>query len=40
MEASEKLTAQEDSTVRAIGGLVLPSIALGALFWLKRRDWF
>jgi magnesium transporter len=29
-----------DFLIYGIGGLVLPSIALGALFWVKRRDWF
>jgi magnesium transporter len=29
-----------DFMIFGIGGLVLPSIALGTLFWVKRRDWF
>jgi len=29
-----------DFLIFGIGGLVLPSIALGTLFWVKRRDWF
>ena len=29
-----------DFLVFGIGGLVLPTVALGTLFWVKRRDWF
>ena len=29
-----------DFLIFGIGGLVLPTIALGTLFWVKRRDWF
>jgi magnesium transporter len=29
-----------DFLVFGIGALVLPTIALGTLFWIKRRDWF
>jgi magnesium transporter len=32
--------SQSDFLIFGIGGLVLPTIALGALFWTKRRDWF
>ena len=32
--------SENDFLVFGIGGLVLPSIALGTLFWVKRRDWF
>ena len=32
--------SENDFLIFGIGGLVLPSIALGALFWVKRRDWF
>jgi magnesium transporter len=29
-----------DFLVFGIGGIVAPTIALGTLFWVKRRDWF
>jgi magnesium transporter len=29
-----------DFLIFGIGGLVVPTIALGTLFWVKRRDWF
>ena len=29
-----------DFLVFGIGGIMLPTIALGTLFWIKRRDWF
>ncbi len=32
--------SRSDFLIFGIGGLVLPTIALGALFWTKRRDWF
>ena len=32
--------SENDFLIFGIGGLVLPSIALGTLFWVKRRDWF
>jgi magnesium transporter len=32
--------SENDFMIFGIGGLVLPSIALGTLFWVKRRDWF
>jgi len=32
--------SESDFLVFGIGGIVLPTIALGALFWIKRRDWF
>jgi magnesium transporter len=32
--------SESDFLIFGIGGLVIPTIALGALFWVKRRDWF
>jgi magnesium transporter len=32
--------SRSDFLIFGIGGLVVPTIALGALFWIKRRDWF
>jgi magnesium transporter len=29
-----------DFLIFGIGGFVVPTIALGTLFWIKRRDWF
>ena len=29
-----------DFLLFGIGGIVVPTILLGALFWIKRRDWF
>jgi magnesium transporter len=29
-----------DFLIFGIGGLVLPTVVLGTLFWVKRRDWF
>ena len=29
-----------DFLIFGIGGFVLPTVALGTLFWVKRRDWF
>ena len=29
-----------DFLIFGIGGLVVPTVVLGALFWTKRRDWF
>ena len=29
-----------DFLIFGIGGLVVPTVVLGALFWRKRRDWF
>jgi magnesium transporter len=32
--------SESDFLVFGIGGLVVPTLALGGLFWVKRRDWF
>ncbi len=34
------VSTRTDFLVFGIGGLLLPTIALGVLFWVKRRDWF
>jgi magnesium transporter len=36
----QSVSTSTDFLVFGIGGLVLPTIALGTLFWVKRRDWF
>ena len=36
----KSVESEADFLVFGIGGLVLPTIALGTLFWVKRRDWF
>jgi magnesium transporter len=32
--------SRADFLVFGVGGLVVPTVLLGALFWKKRRDWF
>jgi magnesium transporter len=32
--------SRSDFMIFGIGGLVVPTVVLGALFWTKRRDWF
>jgi magnesium transporter len=32
--------SRTDFLVFGVGGLLLPTVALGGLFWIKRRDWF
>ena len=32
--------SRTDFLVFGVGGLIVPTIVLGALFWVKRRDWF
>jgi magnesium transporter len=34
------VSTRADFLTFGIGGLAVPTIALGALFWKKRRDWF
>jgi magnesium transporter len=36
----QHVESESDFLMFGIGGLVLPTIALGTLFWVKRRDWF
>jgi magnesium transporter len=31
---------RSDFLVLVLGGLLVPTIALGAVLWVKRRDWF
>jgi magnesium transporter len=31
---------REDFLLFGVGGLAIPTIVLGTLFWVKRRDWF
>jgi magnesium transporter len=31
---------QRDFLVWGVGGLVVPTVLIGALFWIKRHDWF
>ena len=32
--------SRSDFLIFGIGGLVLPTLVLGTLFWVRRRDWF
>jgi len=32
--------SQRDFLVWGVGGLVVPTVLIGALFWIKRHDWF
>ena len=32
--------SESDFLIFGIGGLVLPTLLLGTLFWVRRRDWF
>ena len=34
------VSSRSDFLVFGVGGLLVPTIALGTLFWVKRRDWF
>jgi magnesium transporter len=36
----QHVESEADFIMFGIGGLVLPTIALGTVFWVKRRDWF
>jgi magnesium transporter len=36
----QNVESGSDFLMFGIGGIVLPTIALGGLFWMKRRDWF
>ena len=36
----DNVTTRQDFLIFGVGGLAIPTIALGALFWVKRRDWF
>jgi magnesium transporter len=34
------VSSTRDFLIFGVGGLVLPTLVLGVLFWVKRRDWF
>ena len=34
------ISTKQDFLLFGVGGLAVPTIALGTLFWVKRRDWF
>jgi magnesium transporter len=34
------VNTRSDFLLFGVGGLILPTVVLGALFWKKRRDWF
>jgi len=36
----DNVESKHDFLVFGIGALVVPTVVLGALFWVKRRDWF
>jgi magnesium transporter len=35
-----EVDSQKDFLIFGVGGLVVPTVALAALLWLKRHDWF
>jgi magnesium transporter len=36
----KNVSTKHDFLVFGVGGLVVPTVVLGTLFWVKRRDWF
>ena len=36
----DNITTREDFLLFGIGGLVVPTVLLGLVFWVKREDWF
>jgi magnesium transporter len=36
----KSVESRTDFLVFGVGGLIVPTVVLGALFWRKRRDWF
>jgi magnesium transporter len=34
------VSTRSDFLIFGLGGLLVPTAALGTLFWVKRRDWF
>ena len=36
----DNISTRQDFLLFGVGGLAVPTIALGTLFWVKRRDWF
>ena len=36
----KNVSTKHDFLLFGVGGLVVPTIVLGTLFWVKRRDWF
>ena len=37
---TDNVTTMDDFLLFGLGALVVPTITLLALFWVKRRDWF
>jgi len=36
----QNVSTRQDFLLFGVGGLAVPTLVLGALFWVKRRDWF
>jgi magnesium transporter len=36
----DNISTKRDFLLFGVGGLVIPTLVLGTLFWVKRRDWF
>jgi magnesium transporter len=34
------ISSKHDFLVYGVGGLVIPTVVIGTLFWVKRKDWF
>ena len=34
------ISSKHDFLVYGVGGLVIPTLVIGTLFWVKRKDWF
>jgi magnesium transporter len=37
---TDNVDSRHDFLLYGVGGLVVPTLVIGALFWVKRRDWF
>jgi magnesium transporter len=34
------IDSKHDFLLYGVGGLLVPSLVIGVLFWVKRKDWF
>jgi magnesium transporter len=37
---TDNVESRHDFLLYGVGGLLIPTLVIGALFWLKRKDWF
>jgi magnesium transporter len=37
---TDNVDAKQDFLLYGVGGLLIPTVLIGTLFWVKRRDWF